>query len=281
MSASAGRAERPRLNKGLGQHLLVSDGVLNDIIDAARLTKNDLVVEIGPGTGLLTKRLLDAAGSVIAVEVDPEMARHVRENFPNRRELTLIEGDIRDHDPADLTGGRAYSVVANLPYYVASHVIRIFLESRHPPRRMVVMAQREVAQQMAAPPGRASLLTLATQVYADARIVRRVRPGSFVPSPGVESAVVSLDVLTEPRVPRHSLPAFFGVSRAGFSAPRKQLRNALANGLRLAPDILHAGLQQAGIDGRRRAETLSIGEWSRLVDELAGNLLRQKPGGRE
>ena len=143
------------------------------------------------------------------------------------------------------------------------------------------MAQREVAQQMAAPPGRASLLTLATQVYADARIVRRVRPGSFVPSPGVESAVVSLDVLTEPRVPRHSLPAFFGVSRAGFSAPRKQLRNALANGLRLAPDILHAGLQQAGIDGRRRAETLSIGEWSRLVDELAGNLLRQKPGGRE
>ena len=268
MSTRRVRADRPRLNKALGQHLLVSDGVLDEIIKAAELSADDVVVEVGPGTGLLTRRLLDSAGQVIAVEIDPAMVAHIRETLSDNENLTLIEGDIRDQIVTRVTNGRPYSVVANLPYYVASPTIRLFLEADHPPRRMVVMVQREVAQQMTAAPGKASLLTLATQVYSDVRIVRRVRPGSFVPAPGVESAVVRLDVLAEPRVARELLPRFFKVARAGFSAPRKQLRNSLANGLAEAPDVVDGMLTAARIDGRRRAETLTIDEWGRIAAEL-------------
>lgn len=256
---------RPRLNKGLGQHLLVSEGVLDGIVEAAELSGDDLVVEVGPGTGLLTQRLLENAGHVIAVEIDAGMVDSSHAMLSEHQNLTLVHGDIRDQSPAELTGGRPYVVVANLPYYVASPTIRLFLESDHPPQRMVVMVQREVAQQMTAPPGKANLLTIATQVYADARIVRRVRPGSFVPAPGVESAVVRLDVLPEPRVSDDQQPQFFGVARAGFSAPRKQLRNSLANGLGTEAQFVDAALAAIGIDGRRRAETLTIGEWAPLA----------------
>ena len=268
MSARRVRADRPRLNKALGQHLLVSDGVLDEIIKAAELSADDVVVEVGPGTGLLTRRLLDSAGQVIAVEIDPAMVAHIRETLSDNENLTLIEGDIRDQIVTRVTNGRPYSVVANLPYYVASPTIRLFLEADHPPRRMVVMVQREVAQQMTAAPGKVSLLTVATQVYSDVKIVRRVRPGSFVPAPGVESAVVRLDLLAEPRVARELLPHFFKGARAGFSAPRKQLRNSLANGLAETPDVVDGMLTAARIDGRRRAETLTIDEWGRIAAEL-------------
>ena len=264
MSAPPNRT-KPRLNKNLGQHLLVSVGVLDDIVAAAEIGPDDLVVEVGPGTGILTSRLLAAAGSVIAVEIDLDMVTYIEANLEDRDNLSLIVADIRDLDPAELTASRPYIVVANLPYYVASPTIRQFLESSHPPRRMVVTVQREVATEMTAPPGRAGLLSLATQVYADARTVRRIKPGSFVPAPSVESSVVRLDVLSEPRVGRELLPSFFKVARAGFSAPRKQLRNSLANGLSVDSDVAADGLKAAGLDGRRRAETLTIEEWARLA----------------
>ena len=123
MSARRVRADRPRLNKALGQHLLVSDGVLDEIIKAAELSADDVVVEVGPGTGLLTRRLLDSAGQVIAVEIDPAMVAHIRETLSDNENLTLIEGDIRDQIVTRVTNGRPYSVVANLPYYVASPTI--------------------------------------------------------------------------------------------------------------------------------------------------------------
>ena len=258
-------AGRPRLNKALGQHLLVSEGVLDGIVEAAELSGDDLVVEVGPGTGLLTSRLLESAGHVIAIEIDSAMVDQARTKLSEHQNLTLIHGDIRDQSPTELTGGRPYVVVANLPYYAASPTIRLFLESHHAPQRMVVMAQREVAQQITASGGKSSLLTIAIQVYADARIVRRVRPGSFVPAPGVESAVVRLDVLPEPRVPDDLLPHFFTVARAGFSAPRKQLRNSLSGGLGVSAESVDAALASVGVDGRRRAETLEIGEWMPLA----------------
>ena len=259
---------KPRLNKGLGQHLLVSTGVLDDIVAAAEIGPDDLVVEVGPGTGILTVRLLAVAGSVIAVEIDPDMVTYIEGNLEDRDNLSLIVADIRDQDPAELTASRPYIVVANLPFYVASPTIRQFLESGHPPRRMVVTVQREVATEMTAPPGRAGLLSLATQVYADARVVRRIKRGSFVPAPSVESSVVRLEVLSEPRVERELLPSFFKVARAGFSAPRKQLRNSLANGLSVDSDVAADGLKAAELDGRRRAETLTIEEWARLAVAL-------------
>ncbi len=265
MTTRRTRSDRPRLNKALGQHLLVSEGVLDSIIEAAGLSSDDLVVEVGPGTGLLTRRLLETAGHVIAVEIDADMVEQARAMLTEHQNLTLVHGDIRDQAPADLTGEKPYVVVANLPYYVASPTVRLFLESDHPPQRMVVMVQREVAQQMTAPAGKSSLLTIATQVFADARIVRRVKPGSFVPAPGVESAVVRLDVLPEPRVSDDQQPHFFGVTRAGFSAPRKQLRNSLANGLGTQAEFVDAALATIGIDSRRRAETLTIDEWAPIA----------------
>ncbi len=274
MSTHHARPDRPHLNKALGQHLLVSDGVLDDIVRVAELSADDVVVEVGPGTGLLTRKLLDVTGHVIAVEIDPAMVAYLQEALPERRNLTLIVGDIREERPWERVGSNGYIVVANLPYFIASTTIRRFLESSDPPRHMVVLVQREVAQQMVALPGRASLLTLATQVYADARIVRRVKPGSFVPAPGVESAVVRLDISPEPRVPPHLIPQFFTVARAGFSAPRKQLRNSLSNGLAQKPDFADTLLATAQIDGRRRAETLTIQEWSFLTEAFNQESLR-------
>ncbi len=265
MSSRRGGSDRPRLNKSLGQHLLVSEGVLDGIIEAAELSGDDLVVEVGPGTGLLTKKLLEAAGHVVAVEIDAGMVEQARALLAEYQNLTLVHGDIREQSPTELTGGRSYIVVANLPYYVASPTVRLFLEAEHSPQRMVVMVQREVAQQMTASPGKSSLLTIATQVYADVRTVRRVKPGSFVPAPAVESAVVRLDVLPEPRIAEDLLPQFFRVARAGFSAPRKQLRNSLSNGLSVNAAPVDAGLAAVGIDGRRRAETLAIEEWAAIA----------------
>ena len=187
------------------------------------------------------------------MEIDPAMVAHIRETLSDNENLTLIEGDIREQSVTKVTDGRTTLQRRCEPSVLCqrSPTIRLFLEADHPPRRMVVMVQREVAQQMTASPGKASLLTLATQVYSDVKIVRRVRPGSFVPAPGVESAVVRLDVLAEPRVAREMLifrRVIFKVARAGFSAPRKQLRNSLANGLAETPGVVDGMLTAARID---------------------------------
>ncbi len=256
----------PPLRKGLGQHLLVSEGVLDAIVDAAEVAGTETVVEVGPGTGLLTKRLLQAARRVVAVEIDPAMIQYLRGQFSDAPNLTIIQGDILHQDPAALAPGEPYLVVANLPYYIASLTVRLFLESTHRPRRIVVTVQREVALEMTAASGDLGLQGIGVQVYAGARIVRRIRPGSFVPPPKVDSAVVLLDSYPEPRVPQSMLPRFFTVVRAGFSAPRKQLRNALAQGLGLSPGDADHWLHTAGVDPRRRAETLTIDEWHALTE---------------
>ncbi|MBI4235942.1 MAG: ribosomal RNA small subunit methyltransferase A [Chloroflexi bacterium] len=257
------RGVAPR--KALGQHLLVSEGVLEAVVAAAELQGTETVIEVGPGTGLLTRRLARAARRVVAVELDPAMVRLLREELHDLSNLTLIEGDILVQRPSALAGDEPYLVVANLPYYIATPTVRLFLEAGHRPQRMVVMVQREVAQEMAAPPGALSLLSLAVQVYAAPCTLRRVRPGSFRPVPKVESAILRLDVYPEPRVPPAEIARFYAVARAGFSAPRKQLRNALAQGTRIEAARAAAWLERAGLDPRRRPETLSLDEWLRLA----------------
>lgn len=250
--------------KGLGQHFLVSEGVLDAMVAAAELTGSETVVEVGPGTGLLTRRLARVARRVVAVELDPALVRLLDEELGDLANVAVIQGDILAQRPADLVRGEPYVVVASLPYYIATPTVRLFLEADQRPQRMVVMVQREVAQEMAAPPGALSLLSLAVQVYAAPRIVRRVRPGSFHPAPKVESAILRLDILPLPRVPPTEILRTFAMARAGFSAPRKQIRNALAQGLRLGPATVTAWLEAAETDPRRRAETLSLEEWRRL-----------------
>ena len=263
----AGAQRAPdRLKKSLGQHLLVSPGVLDDIVRSAQIGPNDLVVEVGPGTGLLTTRLAEAAGRVVAVEIDEAMAARTREATRQWNSVAIVEGDVLAQDPRALAGGQPYLVVANLPYNVAVAIVRMFLESELQPTRLVVTVQREVAQEMCAEPGHLGLLGLSVQLYAEPRIVRRVAPGSFRPPPKVESAVVRMDVRPEPAVPREALPDLFRIARAGFGNPRKQLRNSLSTGLGIPPQDVEHWFSACGADPRRRAQSLSIAEWGGLVE---------------
>ena len=254
---------RPR--KSLGQHFLIDAAALRRIADAAELTPADLVVEVGPGPGTLTRELLARAGSVVAVEKDERAAEGLRAGYADDPRLRVVAADMLDADPAELTGGAPYTVVANLPYYAAAPILRRFLEASHRPNRLVVLLQREVAESAVAAPGAMSLFSVSVQVYAAARIVGHVKPGSFLPPPKVDSSIVRLDPYPRPRgFDSGEAAAFFDVVRAGFGTRRKQITNALAHGLGEDRARIAAALDEAGIDPKRRAETLTIDEWGAL-----------------
>jgi len=236
------------------------------VVAAADLTPGDTVVEVGPGRGALTRHLAGKAARLILVEVDSGLAAGLRERYADDGSVEVIEADARLLDVAEIPGlrGGAYKMVGNLPYYAATPIIRRFLESTHPPRLMVVMVQREVARQMTAAPGRMGLLSVAVQLYALTRRVCNVPPRAFAPPPKVHSTVVRLDVSGSPALELDSTEGFFTVVRAGFSAPRKQLRNSLANGLRVSGEDAGGLLADAGLDGTRRPATLSLAEWGTL-----------------
>ncbi len=253
-------------DKTLGQHFLTDRGVAGRIVAAAALTKADTVVEVGPGLGALTERLIEAAGRVIAVEIDVDMCRYLRTKFEGALGLEIVHADALSVLPEELLGapGQAYGLVANLPYNVGTAIIRHFLESRLPPRWLIVTLQKEVADAMTAAPGDLSLAGIGVQVYAAARRLFTVAPGAFYPPPKVRSAVIRLDVRAEPLVPAEEQRRFFGVVRAGFSAPRKQLRNSLAQGLRAPPGEIRSTIEAAAIDPKARPADLSIDDWLRL-----------------
>ena len=259
---------RPRSpRKALGQHFLCDPRVAARIAAAAGLTPDDTVVEIGPGRGFLTRRLARLAGRVVAVELDPQLCYELpaRLGFPGN--LQCVAADAREVDlpglAAAASGAAAgYQVIGNLPYYAANPIIRRTLESAPPPSQALFMVQREVADSMTARPGAMTLLSVATQYYAEARLVCAVPPSAFRPPPKVRSAVVRLTPRERPAVDAPDRDAFFAVVRAGFAAPRKQLRNSLSRGLGIAPDAGGDLLERAGIDGRRRPATLSLPEWA-------------------
>lgn len=258
-----------RARKSLGQNFLVDGRVRSRIVSAADLSPEDTVVEVGPGRGFLTRALAEHAGSVVAVELDTALAGDLTEKgLPGVRVLCA---DAREIPVESLVGeATAYKLVANLPYYAASPIVRRFLESRHKPELMVVMVQREVAQTMAAKQGKMGLLSVATQVYGRPKVVCHVPPRAFRPTPKVWSSVVRIDVYDAPVVPFDSPEGFFEVVRAGFSAPRKQMRNSLANGLGIAGAQSEPVLIAAGIDPSRRAQTVTVAEWGQLYDAWRG-----------
>lgn len=255
--------------KGLGQHFLIDEQVLRRLISAAELTPSDTVVEVGPGLGILTKELAKEAGHVIAVEIDTRLAVALQEKFVPWPNVSIINTDILDHDSPSLLGVVGpYKMVSTLPYYIATAVLRHFLEARIKPVVMVVTLQKEVAQAIVALPGKMSLLSVSVQLYGNPAIVCYVPARSFYPPPKVDSAIVRID--SYERSPVADEAKFFSVVRGGFSAPRKQLRNSLAQGLKMAPGEAAALLEEAGISQKRRAETLSLEEWARLYRGLFG-----------
>jgi 16S rRNA (adenine1518-N6/adenine1519-N6)-dimethyltransferase len=249
--------------KRLGQHFLTSGGIVRAITDAVDLNSDDVVVEVGAGLGALTRELVRQAGKVLVIEIDEDLSKALRDVFGDAVEV--VTGDARQLDLCKLVVDHPkYKMLGNLPYYAALPILRRFLESQCRPQLAVVMVQKEVAVQMVATPGRMGILSVAVQVYGKPRIVRTVPPGAFHPVPKVMSAVVRIDTYSEPLVPMNETGNFFQVVRAGFSAPRKQLRNSLSQGLGVAVDIGEGYLKSSDIDPHRRAATVSVNEWYRL-----------------
>jgi len=251
--------------KGLGQNFLIDRGVLDKIIAAAGIENTDTVVEVGPGLGVLTRALAEKAGKVVSVELDRNMVALLRETMAGVPNVAIVERDILDTPPQSLIGQGGYKVVANLPYYITSPVLRHFLESTHQPQSLVVMVQKEVARQIVARPPETSLLSVAIQFYGTPRIVSYVPAGAFYPPPKVASAILRIDVLPERRLSAEDEAVFFKLARAGFSTRRKQLINALSSGLDIDKTTGAELLQKAGIDPKRRAETLTIDDWLNLL----------------
>jgi len=285
-----------RPKKGLGQNFLVGGGALRRIVEAAELTRNDVVVEVGPGLGTLTRLLAERAGRVIAVEIDTRLVQILKETLSDLENVTVVEGDILKLDLRTLIAGALrqatarpletdtlhpfirctsvdsvdlpYKVVANLPYYITSAVLRHFLEAELRPRLLVVTVQKEVAERIVAGPGKMSLLAVSVQFYGRPRLVTRIPAGAFYPAPKVDSAVVRIDVEAAPRVAVDDADAFFAMVRAGFGQRRKMLRNSLAHGLGLATEQVTGAMQRAGLDLKQRAENLGLEEWEKLYREL-------------
>ncbi|MBI5947446.1 MAG: ribosomal RNA small subunit methyltransferase A [Chloroflexi bacterium] len=260
------RSGGPRPRKSLGQHFLRDTGVLADIAAAVRVPPGGIILEIGAGTGQLTEFLLERGVPVVAIELEGRLLAHLRDRFGDNPLLTLVQADARDVDPGDLVGGRPFAVAGNLPYFAANPIIRHFLEAEAKPTEMVVMVQREVGRELAAPPGQMSLLAISVQVYAEAEHLFDVRPEAFDPPPAVVSSVVRLTLRPRPLVAPERNAAFFELVARTFRNPRKQIHNALGQGVWLPKGGAEEALAAAGIDPMRRAETLTIPEWLALLD---------------
>lgn len=257
---------KPR--KGLGQNFLVSQPLLQRIIEAADITEEDVVLEIGSGLGTLTVGLAGCAGRVIALELDERLIPVLRQATAPYPQVKVMQGDILVIEPADLIS-TPYKVVANLPYYVTSAILRHLLEARRKPSLMVVTVQKEVAQRIVARPGEMSLLAVSVQLYGQPRIVAYARPGAFYPSPRVASAVLRIDLYQQLPAQIDDTQSFFDLVRAGFAQRRKQLRNSLSHGLNLPPDQIIEALHQCGLNQRQRPQELSVEQWARLYRELS------------
>jgi 16S rRNA (adenine1518-N6/adenine1519-N6)-dimethyltransferase len=250
-------------NKSLGQHWLKDPGVLTEIADLAELTADDTVLEIGPGLGTLTSRLLARAGNVVAVEFDKDLARKLPGQFPGKN-LKVVPGDILSFNLSTLPAG--YKVVANIPYYITSKIIRLLMEAENKPSMTVLLTQKEVAERLAAKPGDMSILAVSAQVSAEVSLGPVVPAELFTPPPQVDSQVVVLKTRQTPLVLPEEEKVFYGVVKAGFSARRKKLRSSLAGGLQLSKTEIEQRLLQAEIHPDARAEDLSITDWRRLME---------------
>lgn len=262
------RKRNIRPTRSMGQNFLIEPEIVAMIADVSGVADGDLVVEIGPGMGILTRELLSRGAWVVGVELDRELAAFLTEDLGGTERFRLVERDARHVEIEQLTGGRPYQVVANLPYSVATVIIRRFMEATTPPRRMTVMVQKEVAERMTADPGAMSLLGLATGLYSEAGIAFTVPPEVFLPPPKVESAVVVLDVRAEAPATPAERDRMFELATEAFQRRRKTLSNGLSMGTGMPKAELDERLSGIGIDPRRRPQTLSVDEWLRIAAEF-------------
>ncbi len=272
------RGLRPQ--KKWGQHFLTDARILESIADAADIAPTDTILEIGPGLGHLTRVLARRAGRVIAIEIDSQLAAKLQDEFSSVSNVTIVQANFLDARPAEWIARHGnqiagagkipapvrmpFKVVANLPYYITSAILRHLLQATRKPSVIVVMVQREVAQRIVAQPPAMNLLAISVQFFARPRIVRTIAAGAFYPPPQVDSAVVRLDVFPEPHLGTRETEEFFEIVHAGFGERRKQLFNALRHRLPDSARSIAQTLANTGIDPTRRAETLTLPEWLAL-----------------
>jgi 16S rRNA (adenine1518-N6/adenine1519-N6)-dimethyltransferase len=260
-------AHRMRPNKSFGQNFLVDRAVLQQIVEAAELEQDEQVLEVGAGTGVLTRELARVARRVVAVELEQDMLTLLAKTTQDFTNIEIIARNLLYLDPQEVFGQERYKLVANLPYYITAPTFRHFLENANAPRLLVVMVQYEVAQRIVAAPGDLSMMGVSVQFYGQPRIIARVPARSFYPAPKVDSAILRVDVYEKAPLTPQERDSFFRVVQAGFSERRKQVHNSLAHGLHRKDEIIREWLTAAGIEANRRAETLSIEEWLRLWHE--------------
>ncbi|MCO5214703.1 MAG: 16S rRNA (adenine(1518)-N(6)/adenine(1519)-N(6))-dimethyltransferase RsmA [Thermomicrobiales bacterium] len=257
-----------RPSKAMGQNFLTETSIVERIVEVAGVHDGSLVIEVGPGMGILTRQLLMTGAEVIGVELDRELATLLRKDLADIAQFSLVEQDARYLNPPEITGGRPYQVVANLPYSVASVILRNLMECAQPPVSMTVMVQREVAERMAAEPGDMSLLGLATDLYAAAEIAFIVPKEVFLPPPKIESAVVHLELRHPLRGTQETRDRMFELATMAFQRKRKTLGNGLSMGLGVAKVDIDATLTAIGIDPMRRPQTLGVDDWLAIAEAL-------------
>lgn len=261
-------AHHIRPNKAFGQNFIVDHSILLRIVEAAEIHVDDQVLELGAGTGVLTRELAKHARRVVAVELEREMLSLLVKTTRNYTNVELLERNLLYVDPAEVFGSEPYKLVANLPYYITAPTFRHFLESANAPRLFVVMVQYEVAQRIVAGPGDMSLLGVSIQFYGKPSIIEHVPARAFYPAPKVDSAILRIDLKDEVPLTPGQRDSFFRLVQAGFSQRRKQIHNSLTHGLHRKNVEVQAGLLAANIEPSRRAETLSIEDWLRLWHEM-------------
>ena len=257
-------------DKRLGQNFLVDQSALLKIMEIAAISPEDAVLEVGPGLGGLTSLLAAEARRVVAVELDGRLIPILKQVLSPFSNIQLVQGDILALNPLALIDAPSYKVVANIPYYITSALMRHLLEGDRRPTCLVLTVQREVAERICASPGELSLLALSVQVYGQPQVRAHIPAGAFYPPPKIDSAVIRVDILPEPVIPTPLISPFFRLAKAGFSQKRKTLGNALAASLAWPKNKAEGLLLAAGIDPRRRAETLSLVEWGALTHQFAG-----------
>ena len=254
-----------RPNKEFGQNFLEDRTILAAIADAAGIGPDETVLEIGPGLGTLTVFLAQQAKRVACVELDPTMVRVLKKTTAAFANVAITQGDILKLDPATVAGTPNFLVVANVPYYITSAIFRHLLGSTPRPNRIILTIQKEVAERICLVHEEHSLLSLSVHLYGKPSIVQAIPAAAFNPAPKVDSAVLRVDLFSQPMLPDEMIEPFFKLAKAGFSQKRKTLRNSLSAAMHKKPAEVGDVLLSQQIDPNRRAETLSIEEWERLI----------------
>lgn len=256
-----------RPNPDLGQNFLVEAKYLDQIIETAEPLEGETVLEIGPGLGVLTQRLCRRAREVLAIEIDPKMVEILKTVCIKATNLTVRTMDIRQIDPKNL---KDYKLVANIPYYLTSNIIRKFLEAENKPKEMVLLVQKEVAQRLCALPPRMSVLSISVQFYCNPKLIEIVPRDAFYPTPQVDSAIVKLSTYSSPIFHDVVPEKFFRLVKAGFGEKRKQLANSISGAFGEDKAKIIEILKNAGVHPERRAETLNLAEWRAIYKVYYG-----------